>query len=185
MLEKMLTLASYSYYEGGVIGDVLNTWADAGLFSYILPFLLIFAIVFGILDRMGLFDKNRGINAVIALSVGLLSIQLQMVPRFFEEVFPRFGIAIIIILVSILLLGAFVNKKQTWIFLVISGIVLIGLFVYTSNALTWGKGTFFADYWPHLLLIAVVVTMIALSIGKKNEGPAKQDSILAQSLSGN
>ena len=41
------------YQAGGFfgysIGDVLNRWADLGVFAYVLPFLMIFALVYGIL----------------------------------------------------------------------------------------------------------------------------------------
>ena len=33
------------------ITDVLNTWADLGVFSYVIPFLLIFAVVYAILEK--------------------------------------------------------------------------------------------------------------------------------------
>jgi len=31
------------------IADVLNQWQDIGVFDYVLPFLLVFTIIFGIL----------------------------------------------------------------------------------------------------------------------------------------
>ena len=38
---------SYGYFQGGAIGNILNIWEQAGIFSYAIPFLLIFALVFG------------------------------------------------------------------------------------------------------------------------------------------
>ena len=49
MLEVLTTLAWYGSYGGGVVGDMFSRWEQAGFFSYILPFLLIFALIFGIL----------------------------------------------------------------------------------------------------------------------------------------
>ncbi len=51
MLGGLISLAWY----GGAIGDVLSSWEQAGFFSYLLPFLLIFALVFGILTQIQLF----------------------------------------------------------------------------------------------------------------------------------
>ena len=82
-----LILASFSF-EGGTIGDFLSVWEQAGFFSYLLPFLLIFALVFGILTQIQLFRENKAINAIIALVVGLISLQFPMVPQFFSEIFP-------------------------------------------------------------------------------------------------
>jgi len=45
MFEEVLSLASYGFFQGGGIGDLFNYWEQAGVFSYVLPFLLIFCIV--------------------------------------------------------------------------------------------------------------------------------------------
>lgn len=37
------------------ITSVLNNWADMGVFRYVLPFLIIFSIVFAVLQKTGLF----------------------------------------------------------------------------------------------------------------------------------
>ena len=40
------------------ITDVLNQWADWGVFAYILPFLVIFAIIYGILSNAKILGEN-------------------------------------------------------------------------------------------------------------------------------
>ena len=101
--EVGMFFATYGYY-GGAIGDVLNQWEQAGFFSYVLPFLLIFALVFGILSSIQVFKENRAIDAIIALVVGLMALQFEMVPIFFAQVFPRLGVALSVILVILILL---------------------------------------------------------------------------------
>ena len=85
------------------LGAVLQQLADMDIFFYVLPFLLIFALVFGILEKANILGSrggpgggkdNRNINAVIALAVGLLSIQFDQVPIFFSVIFPKLGIAL-------------------------------------------------------------------------------------------
>ena len=63
MVVSEMFLAFYSSIGGGAIGNMLFQWEQAGVFSYVLPFLLIFAVVFGILSKTGVF-KEKGINIV-------------------------------------------------------------------------------------------------------------------------
>ena len=75
-------------------------------------FLLIFAVVYGILSTMNIFskgDKNKGVNAVIAIAVGLLALQWDYVPEFFSVIFPYAGIGISILLVALILMGLFLS----------------------------------------------------------------------------
>ena len=64
------------------ITEVLNQWADAGVFAYLLPFLFIFAVVFGILNKTKVLGENKGVQATIALALGLLSLQFDYVSNF-------------------------------------------------------------------------------------------------------
>ena len=114
MIKEFLFLQSYSYFEGGAIGNILSQWEAMGFFSYVLPFLLIFAMVFGILIQLRLFRDNKTINAIIALAVGLMALQFSFVPRFFSEIFPRLGVGLVVILIIIILTGLFANPEDKW-----------------------------------------------------------------------
>lgn len=97
------------------IADILTELDNFGVFSYLFPFLIIFAITFAILQKTKLFgdskeDGNKnvsGINAIIALSVGFLSLLNDFVRTFFTTIFPRFGVALAIFLVLLILIGFF------------------------------------------------------------------------------
>ena len=90
---------------GATIGDILYAWADFGVFAYLLPFLMIFAIVYGILSKTNLLGKNKGVNATIALAVGLLALQSNYVTNFYAMIFPYTGMAIAVLLVALILMG--------------------------------------------------------------------------------
>ena len=112
MLEMFTILDFYSYYGGGAIGNLLFQWQQAGVFSYVLPFLLIFALVFGILSTINLFGtNNKGISAIISIAVGLMALQFNFVPTFFSEIFPKLGVGLSIILAFIILFGLFAWVK--------------------------------------------------------------------------
>jgi hypothetical protein len=169
-------LASASFID---FGNVLGSLQQAGFFSYILPFLLIFALVFGIMSRMNLFKENRAVTAIIALAVGLMSLQFDTVPRFFSTIFPNFGIAISIILVLLIVIGLFVDPKKPWlmyVLLAISAIIVIVVLVNTSTQLGIPAGEWFAQNWTTVLTVliigGVIIGFIATAI---NSGKNRTD----------
>ena len=85
------------------VTDVLNVWNDLGVFSYVIPFLLIFAVVYAILDKSKILGDNTTIGAIVAAAIGLLALQFDFVPEFFAVIFPRFGIGISIFIVLIII----------------------------------------------------------------------------------
>jgi hypothetical protein len=165
-------LASFGFYNQGEIGNLLQRLSDLGFFSYVLPFLIIFAIVFGILQAINLFKDNRAVNAIIALSVGLLSLQFDFVPVFFSEVFPRLGVGLAVILVIIILIGLFLPKAE-WVYYVlfaIGAITAIVVLLNTSGYLGWGAGYWLYDNWLVLTLIAFAILVVVLLTVPKKEG---------------
>ena len=173
--EGLMFLASYGYYGGGAIGDALSQLEYMGFFMYILPFLLIFTLVFGILSSMKLFKENRAVDAVIALVVGLMALQFDMVPVFFSQIFPRMGVALAAILVILIVAGFFVDPKKSWIMYIFLGIGFIAAIAVLAS--TAGNVGFYSSYWiynymPEILVIGFVLVLILIItgiIGKKPE----------------
>lgn len=151
------------------IQQILNTWAEQGVFSYLFPFLIIFAVVFAILQKTDLFaarDKEGkrarnvdGINAIIAVSVAFISLLNDYVSTFFATIFPKFGIALAIMLVLLIILG-FVGKqgeagKVGWVL----GIAVI-IWAWSEWDNMFGGGfefTYFLDqyFWGIILLAGI------------------------------
>ena len=115
------------------ITDVLNTWADYGVFAYVLPFLMIFALVYGLLSKSKLLGENRGVHATLALVIGLLALQFDYVSNFFATIFPYAGIGISVLLVALILMGVLTDDEDAakWIFFGI-GAVIFGLIFQIS-----------------------------------------------------
>ena len=51
------------------IYDLLNQWESIGVFDYLLPFLLIFAVVFAILETTKVLGEQKGIHKLAVLSI--------------------------------------------------------------------------------------------------------------------
>jgi uncharacterized membrane protein len=176
MLDKIFTLQIGGFY-GGTFGNLLSQMEQAGFFSYVLPFLLIFALVFGILTRTQIFKDNKAINGVIALVVGLLSLQFDFVPIFFSEIFPRLGIGLAIILALLILAGLFFdprNKLINYSLLVVGVIIFLVVLIQTFGWVGWTSGFLLYDSWPTIVMVIIVLAVLALifnSVGPKKRLP--------------
>jgi len=157
--------------------EVLNEWAQAGVFAYVIPFLLIFAIVFGILQKSKILGAKKGIDAIVSIAVAFLSLQLDFVSSFFAEIFPRFGVGLAVFLVFIIFVGIFMpkQKKGNTAFFIIGIIIAAAVVLWTfGNWNTWGGfglGGFLEDnFWIVLittLAIAAVGIVIAAGGGEE------------------
>lgn len=153
------------------ITRVLNDWAAQGVFSYLFPFLIIFSLVFAILQKTRIFEpagsngnsRNvNGINAIIAISVAFLALLNDYVSTFFASLFPRFGIALAILLVLLILVGIFVptfgsqDGKNSWVGWSLAVVVVIWAwsewkYMFGSG---WGLNSFLEEYFWGLVLLA-------------------------------
>ncbi|MEK6906732.1 MAG: hypothetical protein AABW81_03855 [Nanoarchaeota archaeon] len=171
MVESVI-LASYSFFGNGAIGDMLATWEQEGFFAYILPFLLIFALVFGILNQIKLFKDSKGINGIIALVVGLMALQFELVPQFFAEIFPRMGVGLAILLVLLILAGLFIDPEKgalMYTLLGIGTIIAIIVFVQTAGALGWPAGNWWYDNWQAVAGVVFILIIVGIIVGSSNK----------------
>lgn len=178
MLEGMITLASIGAFQGGALGDLLSKWEQAGFFSYLLPFMLIFALVFGILTRVDIFKGNKVVNGIIALAVALMALQFSFVPEFFSQIFPRLGIGLAIILGVMIIIGLFAPKDSPAVNYVLLGIGVItigAIIIQSAGAVGWQSGQWWQQNWQMVagaVVLLILVAVIIGSAGPKNQGPA-------------
>jgi len=163
-----------SYRSGFDLGSILNIWADMGIFAYALPFLMIFAIVYGILAKTNLLGDNKGVNATIALAVGLLSLQFDYVSGFYASIFPYAGMGIAVLLVALILMGLVFGGEGglTWIRYIWFGIgaIIFIIIIFTSVSDFWwlgGMGYGFANAWPAILAGIIIVALLGWVVFSK------------------
>jgi len=195
-------LAFYSSIGGGAIGDLLFRWEQAGVFSYILPFLLIFALVYGLLSKINLFGNredpqgNKGINVVIAVAVALLSLQFDLVSIFFAEIFPKVGVGLAIILALFIIVGIFWPSHSgfNWV-MIVFGLIVVAYIIFSSLGVLGSLfGPNFSSLgmygWDWGTIIAVVVfvgAFIAIIVPRRdpNRTRTAPDNLITRSLFGN
>jgi hypothetical protein len=161
---------------------ILNDWANAGVFSYVLPFLLVFAFVYGLLSKVKVFgDDAKGVNIVIALAVGGLSLVGDFVPNFFQTIFPYTGIGLSILLVAVIL-GALVfnDVEKTgvsvairWTLFIVGAIIFI-VVIYTSlSDYNFVGSDFWNEYGSTFIVLALIIGAIAWISADKKDPAAK------------
>lgn len=166
------------------IADVLNQWQTAGVFDYILPFLLIFSVVFGILASTNILGSKKGVNVIISLVVGLLALRLGFVQVFFAEIFPRLGVGLAVILALLILTGLFINNDEVryWMWGISAVGVVIWIIVVTGAMERVGWiGTYMTGDYAGLiigtvLLIGVIIAVVA-SGSKSTKGGAAERKV--------
>lgn len=170
-----------AWFYGSDIGSMFMKWEEFGIFSYALPFLIIFAVVFNILNTMSVFKGNKGVNAVISIAVGLMALQFDFVPVFFSEVFPRFGVGIAALMVILIFIGLFIpegddGKKFMKVLMVVGALIAFFVLYTTSGALGWASGYEWRDNLGEIIasvLVIGAIIAILFSGGKKGDKKAK------------
>lgn len=172
MFEWMINLASA--FSTGALGDMFLKWEQAGFFSYLLPFLLLFSLVFGILTRVQIFKDNKIVNGIIALTVAIMALQFDFVPNFFSQIFPRLGVGLAIILVIFIIIGLFTDSKNNAINYVLFGIaiIVIGLIlIKSSGAVGWQSGSWWGDNWQMIVGAVFLVIIVSVIVGSSSPKP--------------
>jgi hypothetical protein len=148
----------------------------------ILPFLLVFAVIFAILQKSQILGKEKKqTDAIIALVVGLLVVAVGSVTNIITNLIPIMGVGVVVLLVFFVLWGfAFkaegfdVDKKVKWAIAGIAAVVVIvatlyysGGWAYLENLISGGGSTWVTNIVFFVLVIAAIVVVVGFG---KNEG---------------
>jgi len=162
------------------IQTLLQEWESIGIFDYVLPFLIIFSLIYAVLTSTNLFGKkNKPVYVLIAVAIGLMALRVGYVQQFFAEVFPRLGVGLAILLVVIILVMGFVfdKHKPGWFIGLysIAGIIALIVVFNSFSELNW-FGSYWWDEWGGMiigaLLIIGIIIAISVSSGPKDGQPS-------------
>ncbi len=117
----------YPSYAWNSLYGIIQQWEAFGVFTVLLPLVLVFTIVFAILEKINLFH-NRGVNLLIALVIGFFTVSNPYVGAFFMNFFANIGIGIAIIIGLVVLLGVSLKPDTDswrWIFSIFGGVIFL------------------------------------------------------------
>tara|TARA_Y100000310_G_scaffold342216_1_gene444370 strand:- start:711 stop:1259 length:549 start_codon:yes stop_codon:yes gene_type:complete len=163
--------------------DLFEYWERLGVFDIVLPFLLVFAIVYGILKYMKIFGNDKGVHAILSIVIGILAVRYTEFTYFYRELFPRLGIGLTILLVFLILVGMFASDKSMtifmWIFSIIGLIIAIAVVYNSAAVFGWvdgfggGASEWISWIVSAVLLIGVIVVIVMGNIDTTGSTAAK------------
>lgn len=160
-------------------GDTI--FSNSLFVNTILPFLLVFALVFAILQKTKILgDGKKQIDAIVALVIGLLVVSFANYTDIIVYLTAFLAVALVIILVFLLLFGAFFEPGK---FEVSNGIkitagivaliaVVIAVLYYTGawsyiKDNYWGNGS---GWGTNVIFVVLIIAAIAVVlVGKEKK----------------
>ncbi len=144
--------------------------------KFILPFALVFFILYGILEKTKAFgeDKHK-LNALVSFVVGLVFVGAVFPKLVVENLILFLTVAIVVVFIALLLWGFLSGgeaKIPDWLQKPVIGLVVLAVAIATLWALGLEGNVFdflfrnswSADLWTNVAFIAVIVIALALVI---------------------
>lgn len=168
---------------------------DIGLYDVVLPFLLVFTLVFAILEKtkilgMGELDgqkiTKKNLNAITAFICAFLVIASTQLVGIINEIVANVVLLLILSVCFLLLVGSFHGEGEFslkdfpgWIKMMMA-IMFIGIAVIFLNAMGWLEtiiGLFYmmdVEWVSSLVFLLIVVGMVALIIREPKKSENKK-----------
>ena len=184
------------------LGKAIEFFREFGLFDVVLPFLLVFAVVFGILEKTKILGtekvgdheySRKNLNAIVSFVLGLLVVAATKIVGVINQALPRISLLVVVSLSFILSIGLFMKPGDTiydklggrWLTFLMIGmfiaVVLIFLSVIPANAnqswLDYGF-EFVKEFWSgtlisSIILFAIIIWAIMYITSPKSESENK------------
>lgn len=151
---------------------ILQNWIFT---KFILPFLLIFFIAFGILEKTKLFgDNQKQLNALISFVIGLIFVGAVFPKLVVSNLILFFTVAIVVLFVAMLLWGFVSGQPLKVENKALKLVIGIAVLVAVVIALLWALGVegsafdflfrqgWSADFWTNAAFIVVIVIALVL-----------------------
>ncbi|MBU3906988.1 MAG: hypothetical protein KKA64_01925 [Nanoarchaeota archaeon] len=154
--------------------------------EFILPFLLIFAVVFAVLEKTKIFGEDKKqLNAIVAFVVGLIFVGVAYPKQVVGNMILFLTVSLIIVLVFLMLYGFVASDLKDgykaegwmkWAFLIIISVAVIGAVIWATGF----KSEFFdilfgqswsTSFWTNFLFVVVIVVAVAVVL----KGAAKKE----------
>lgn len=150
----------------------------------ILPFMLVFVVVFAILQRSKILGENKEqIDAIVALVIGLLLIVVPPARNIVVGIMPWLAVGVAVILVFLILYGFVAGDltKDDWmknsaknIFLALSAVFTLVVVLYISGLweilYRWYSNNSGGDFWVSAIMIVVIVGVVVLAVKSSKKG---------------
>jgi hypothetical protein len=162
--------------------------AELGIFGaefftqVILPFILVFTLVYAILEKSKILGEGKHqINSIIALVIGLILIGVPLARGVITDIVPIIAVLAVIILVFMLIFGFVggtgkegnLNKGLKITIGIITGIVLIIAVLWSTGWLetivSAAKQPESQGIWQSVIFIIIIIAVMAVALSGKSK----------------
>lgn len=178
--------------------NAVNFFKEFGLFDVVLPFLLVFAIIFAVLEKTKVLgtegkegDPKRNLNTLVAFVIAMTTIATNKIVNAINVALPNIVLIIIIFVAFLLMIGVFFgtgelnfreqHKSFFYGFLVVSLILLVLIIL---NSLTLDSGQTWLDFLMEYVvnnlsgpvvtsIIFLIVAVLAIVYITRGKGESK------------
>jgi len=164
--------------------NAIQFFKDFGLFDVVLPFLLVFALIFAILEKTKILGTEkikgeeipkRNLNTLVAFVIAMITVATNKVVNAINLALPNIVLIIISFVAFLLMIGVFFGSeefklvekyKELTLGLVIASLVILVLIILNSLTLDDGRSwlDFVIEYVVNNLSGPVVTSIIFLII---------------------
>ena len=179
-----------------VLGGTIQFLNEIGLYDVVLPFLLVFTMVFAILEKTKIFGvekvgdqkiTRKNMNAMTAFVMAFFVVASSRLVAIVHEVASQAFLLILLFVLFLMLTGVLkkegeyeLDEKWRKGFM---GVGAIGIILIFLNALGWLElgYNFLADYWNTeavsavILLVLIVIFMVWISGSPKEKKQEEKD----------
>jgi hypothetical protein len=156
---------------------VIDFLAKIGVYDVILPFLLVFTIVFAILDKTKILgtdkvgDKTsskKNLNSMVAFVIALLVVASAQLVAVINQVVSQVVLLLVLIICFLLLVGTFFGSEEftlkefpTWVKFLMT-LSFIGIVLIFLNALDWLQYIFYLFQnwdleWASTIIFVIII----------------------------
>lgn len=97
------------------LANALDFFRDFGVFDVLLPFLLVFTVVYAILQKTKLLGEDKAnLDSMVAFVIGLLVVAATKVVGIINDALPQVMVLVIVGLSFLLMLGIFADPKGSF-----------------------------------------------------------------------
>jgi len=168
-----------------VFRSVIYFFEDIGIYDVVLPFILIFTIVYAVLEKTkvlgsedidGVKYSRRNLNAMTAFVISFLVIASSKLVATINKAMSNVVLLLLLAVSFLLLVGSFMKEEKDGVFLegwskgLFMAIMTVGTILVFLNAITTKNGepwlTWFWDYlggqWSTNFIAAIILVIVVV-----------------------
>lgn len=144
----------------------------------LLPFLLVFVVVFAVLQKSKILgDGAKQMNAIVGLVIGLILIGFPGPRDILVGIMPWLAVGLGVLLVFFILYGFVAGDLSDmpdslkYAFAGLAGVFTVWIVLYVTGlgSKIWASFGAGSDVWMNVLMIALVLGVVAFVTGKKKD----------------